>query len=226
MVGFHAPFYWSTLRPESNRKTVGTEEEPPRPDLEFRSEWEYDFAESDYYPLWVLGLSLAGALCFPMSFLYGYFKSDNDRVAGGDKSWISVTWGPHLVCGAIMGAAYCLFIRPDCRQFCVRNYNVLCAILTVLIYFNTIWFNLHREIRRSRFQLPSMPQVTWGIDFRGSLPSRQCNDSNPVLTIREWPFVGTAVGCNNLLISGNVACIYALVSLLPLPCACAPPPPP
>ena len=44
---------------------------------------------------------------------------------------------------------------------------------------------------------------------------RACNDTDPIRTIRDWPFVGTAVGCNNLIISGNVACIYALVNLLP-----------
>jgi hypothetical protein len=216
MVGFHAPFYWSTLTPTDSdgSKKPEKEEMLPLPDLEFRPEWEADFADSDFHPQWVLCISFAGSICFPMSFLYGYFKSDIDRVAGGSKSWIAITWCPHLICGAIMLFTYLLFLRKDQRRFCVRNYNYVCSGLTIIIYFNTLWFNLHREIRRAWFQLPSTPQVQWAIDFQ-SIPMRACNDTDPIRTIRDWPFVGTAVGCNNLIISGNVACIYALVNLLP-----------
>ena len=221
MVGFHAPFYWPVVKLATDIDDIKDDkpdhasESELLQDIDFQPEWEAEFVEADYRPQWILGVTSAGAVFFPSSFFYGFFKADTDRVAGGDTAWIAITWGPHMVCGVIMAAAFVLFVRNSAQRFCIRHYNALCAGLVIMIYMSTVWFNLVREIRRSKFQLASTPQVAWSIQLTGGFPLRSCHDSNPVLSISDWPFIGTAVGCNNLILSANVSCLYALVSLLP-----------
>jgi hypothetical protein len=181
----------------------------------FQPEWENEFQQTDFQPRPILATCSVAALFYTASFFYGYFKPAHLRSAGGNNDWIALTWVPHLFTGVLSGIIACLIYHGSFRKFFVRYYNSVCIFLIVLFYTSTVWFNLIREIRRSKFESSNTPQIVWGIDFSSPLPIRTCNDTDPVGTWQSWPLVGTAVGCNNLILSGNVFAFYALINILP-----------
>ena len=155
----HAPMYASMLMKirerKGRKKNVSTlnsdhqslwlEKAAPRdalniveadsiPYVSFQSEWESEFVRTDYQVRTILAACCIGAIFFPISFLYGYFKGDDSRVAGGDKLWILFTWGPHLACGVILSAFVVIFTLPSLHNFCIRNYNSICASFCAMIY--------------------------------------------------------------------------------------------
>ena len=227
MFAVHAPMYSDILieikkrkqkqirRTETIAKTVAIRDTVPA--VIFRQEWEQEFVKTDHQVRIIVAACCICAVFFPLSFLYGYFKADNSRVAGGDKFWILLTWGPHLICGVLLGAFVVIFTLPSLHKFCVRNYNIVCALFCSIVYINVVWYNFLREIRRSKFQFEGAPQIRWGIEYytNGSFPIRTCFDTDPVKSWTSWPLLGTALGCNNLILSGNIFCFYAAINFLP-----------
>ena len=69
------------------------------------------------------------------------------------------------------------------------------------------------------FQWNRAPHIQWSIAFKeGSLPIRTCNDSDPVTSWRNYTGSNhnTAVGCNNLVLSGTNFGIYIFANLCPI----------
>eukprot|EP00291_Cryptomonas_curvata_P021063 CAMPEP_0172172290 /NCGR_PEP_ID=MMETSP1050-20130122/12361_1 /TAXON_ID=233186 /ORGANISM="Cryptomonas curvata, Strain CCAP979/52" /LENGTH=507 /DNA_ID=CAMNT_0012843807 /DNA_START=379 /DNA_END=1899 /DNA_ORIENTATION=+ len=222
MVSIYSSLYVPLIRKSLKWKTpelVEDSNEPIHDDLpailpEFQPDWEWEFLETDYQPRPVLATCCVGAVFFSVSFFLGYFGT-GVRAAGGTRDWIALTWGPHLLCSLLSAALMRITYLHAAHRLLVRHYNPLCLFLTVFFYLNLVWYNLIREVRRSLFQYSETPQITWHIDFSGPLPVRTCNDSDPVATWQNWPLPGSAVGCNNLILSGNIFAFYALVNMLP-----------
>ena len=224
MVGFNSAMYmpliieslnWrkkSESFGEADSNEIVPPEKYPLSLPAFQPEWEDEFVETDYQPRPILATCCVAAVFFTISFFLGFFGPVS---AGGDRAWIALTWGPHLVCAFISAAMVRITYLHAAHRFLIRRYNAICIGLTTYYYANLVWFNLMNEVRRARFQYSAAPYVTWGIDFSGPLPVRHCNDSDPVATWHDWSLVGSAVGCNNMILSGNIVPFYALVSMLP-----------
>jgi hypothetical protein len=223
MVGVNSAMYVPLILESLKWKKSGPaeleiSENPSTPSVtlpDFQPEWEDEFIEADYQPRPFNATCCVAAIFFTVSFFLGYFGSGGYRTAGGGQMWIAATWGPHLLCALISALLMWQTCLRNANRFLMRNYNAICFCLTTFYYANLVWYNLMREVRRARFQYHGAPHITWGSDYSGPLPVRLCNDSDPATTWRDWSVVGSAVGCNNLILSGNIFAFYALVSLLP-----------
>ena len=178
-------------------------------------ECEEEFFETDFQPYPVLlGATFASTSCFVLATCELIGQAGSPVEGNESFKWRIITAFPHILC--VLYSIFILFLfNKRSASVVLQNYNLLCTLLIVMVYVCTIWFSFIREILRSQFQDLSISTVEWRIDFSSPIPTRVCNDSNPIRTWREWPYLGEAVGCNNLILSGNVVGLYAFLAMLP-----------
>jgi hypothetical protein len=180
----------------------------------FRDEWEEEFIDTSFQSLEIKVFGLITSIYYLLHFLIMVFGHSDDG-AGGSQLWIFFTWLPELA-SAIFGAVvFFLFTFPCTRKFCKRHYDWVCGCTTIISYLAAITPTVILEVRRSKFQRSGADHITWGIDYSAFPPVRTCNDTDPSRSF-EFPSPdSSSIGCNNLIISGNIFSIYILHNLLP-----------
>jgi hypothetical protein len=173
-------------------------------------QWEDEFDENDFQstPL-LVGCYHACAVFFALA-TYEFLSAEDT-----ESSWNRIRAGPHIYCTIFCASLVGIIRFNSARSLIVRKYNTICSVFTILVYFNTIWFYFIREVQQVYFKHDNATRVVWAINFSGKIPVRSCHDADPVHTWKEWPYIGAAVGCNNLILSGNIMSFYALIAMLP-----------
>jgi hypothetical protein len=181
----------------------------------FRDEWEEEFQKSQFARRTFRAASCIGAVFFMFQFLM-QMMAGADGEAGGDM-WFFATWSPQLVCGLMYAATAAAFTIDACRPFCMRHYDLLCAVTIVASCAGCAATYVFVEARRALFQNPDFPHIRWGVDYASGWPRRTCADADPA---RTWSFPPehsiSSNGCNNLVLSGGAFCLYVHLNLLPL----------
>ena len=181
----------------------------------FKKEWEDEYQEGLFHSLEIKVFSFIASLYYLIHFLCFDFGNSNDG-AGGPQSWIFFTWLPELVSAFVGLCVFCLFMCNRAEIFCRRRYDGICAFIIMVSYLAAITPRVLLEIRRARFQVQGMENVTWGIDFSSFPPLRTCNDTDPLQSLRvQQSSQSESIGCNSVVVSGNIFSIYILHNLLP-----------
>jgi hypothetical protein len=180
----------------------------------FRNEWEEEYIDTSFQSLEIKVFGLISSIYYLLHFLIMVFGHSDDG-AGGSQLWIFFTWLPELASSIFGAFVFFLFSIPCTRTVCKRHYDLLCGCTTIISYLAAITPTVILEVRRSKFQRDGAEHITWGIDYSAFPPVRTCNDTDPSRSF-EFPSPdSSSIGCNNLIISGNIFSIYILHNLLP-----------
>ena len=180
----------------------------------FKEEWEEEYEDASFQSLEIKVFALITSLYYSLHFLTFVCGNTNDG-AGGTKMWVLYTWLPELI-SAISGfAVFFLFTVTGLSKLCKRRYEWISAHTIILSYLAAITPMVMLEIRRSRFQRDDMAHIAWGIDYSAFPPRRTCNDTDPLRSLESPTPEASSVGCNSLIVSGNLFSIYILHNLLP-----------
>ena len=180
----------------------------------FHPEWEQEYLETSFQPLEIRIFSFISSVYYLLHFLIVEFSNTDDG-AGGNRFWVLMTWLPELYAAVSSAIVFFLVTLPKTHKFCRRIYDLICAYTILISYLAALIPSVVLEVRRARFQREGVTQISWGIDFSVFPPARTCNDSDPLQSSSLPIAYATSLGCNNLVISGNIYSIYILHVLLP-----------
>jgi hypothetical protein len=180
----------------------------------FQSEWEEEYLETSFQAMELRIFNCITCFYCLLHFLAVVCSNVYDG-ADGDRFWVIVTWLPELYAAVSSVIVFCLCTLPQTHKFCSRIYDAICAYTILVSYLAAVIPNALLEVRRARFQREDAAWISWGIDYSVSPPARTCNDTDPMRSSSLTIAYATSLGCNNLVISGNIFSIYILHVLLP-----------
>ena len=180
----------------------------------FRNEWEEEYLETSFQPLEIKIFSCISAIYYFLHFFIVVLANSDDG-AGGNRLWVAMTWLPELFASLSGALIFALFTMHSIHKTCRHFYDPISAYMILVSYLAAVLPSVLLEVRRALFQQPGVTEIKWGLNFSTFPPLRTCNDTNP-LQSHEIPVqYATSLGCNNLIISGNILSIYILHVLLP-----------
>jgi hypothetical protein len=180
----------------------------------FRPAWESEYLETSFQPLEIRIFSFISCIYYLLHFLI-VVCSDADDGADGGRVWISLTWLPELYAAVSSAVIFSLSTLPQTHQLCRKAYDTICAYTVLVSYLAAVIPNVLLEVRRAGLQREDAAWISWGIDYSVFPPARTCNDTDPMRSSSLTIAYATSLGCNNLIISGNIFSIYILHVLLP-----------
>jgi hypothetical protein len=180
----------------------------------FRKEWDEEYLETSFQPLEIKIFCCISSIYYFLHFLIVVCGNSDDG-ASGNRAWVTITWLPELFAAIFSICVFAFFTLDHTRKICRQIYDPISAFTIIVSYVAAMLPSVLLEVRRAQFQHADVSQITWGIDFSTFPPMRTCNDTDPLRSHQHATTYATSIGCNNLVISGNIFSIYILHVLLP-----------
>ena len=181
----------------------------------FKKKWEAEYQRCRYQPSVFVACCWISGVFLSMKGSKGIADEKNTSMA-----WIALTWVPYFVTGALYLVCAILFSlrSPRVKDFCIKNYSLICAVTTFAIQFTVVVPKVMIEFRRTIYE-PQIGLFSWEVDSAQIFPSRICIDHDPVKTWKEPKIPELNLqnaGCNNMILWGGFICEYIVVNLYPI----------
>ena len=135
--------------------------------------------------------------------------------SGAPSSDALVCWALHLISGTASLILFVLFSLRGFRRLCMRRYELLCAFWAVQTFALWLGTFVLLEVRRASYHPGGGGDyIRYGLNFSSGWPLRECNDSDPVRTIRSWPNLD-GPGCSNQVYSARCMGVCILIAAAP-----------
>jgi len=191
----------------------------------YREDWNDTFMAETYQPFAIRLASGIGAFLTLCSFALR-FSAD----PGLQGKWGGIWWGivhflPLVVISVVSVFVLILFCLPNLKPFCIRQYDLLCALWLFCMYvcilvFYVLWdlrsifvddgkYHQSEDATRSAIHYEN---VTFAINMvHGWWPVRNCSDLNPEGQLLVTTQPGFPPGCSSALADGQTMTLLCLL---------------
>ena len=185
---------------------------------EFCKEWEAEFLEANILSQRIRASNILSLPYFMCLFTVFYFEtSQNGRINFQNITWWSNL--PNLI-GWLSNIFFALFLgRSTPHPFFTKYYKTICSMKT--LFFMLLFIIPSSLLEKARYssEWDSADHVQITFDYTSIFPERNCSDNKPVLswTVLNVSLGGSSsVGCDDVILSGELCCGYILLNLLPI----------
>jgi len=191
----------------------------------YQEDWDDTYMAETYQPLAIRLASGIGAFLTLGKFALGFAADPGLRGEWGGIWWGVVHFFPLLVISLVSVFVSFLFCLPNLKPFCIRQYDLLCALWLFCLYvcilvFSVLWDlrnifvddgKYHHSENATRSSI-HYENVTFAINMvNGWWPVRNCSDLNPEGQLLVTTQPGFPPGCSSALADGQTMSLLCLL---------------